>query len=156
VSCVLGCPYEGEVDARKVAELTESLFALGCYEVSLGDTIGTGTANSARKMFNACLDVADKNKLALHFHNTYGQALTNIYACLNLGANIIDASVAGLGGCPYAQGASGNIATEDVIYMLDGMGIHTGIKLAELLKTGNWISQQLDRTNNSQVGKALN
>jgi hydroxymethylglutaryl-CoA lyase len=155
VSCVLGCPYEGEIDASKVAEVTARLFALGCYEVSLGDTIGTGTANSARDMFSACLNVADKDKLALHFHNTYGQALANIYACLNLGANIIDASVAGLGGCPYAQGASGNIATEDVIYMLDGMGIYTGIKLPELLITGNWISQQLARTNNSQVGKAL-
>ena len=155
VSCVLGCPYEGSIDAKMVAQVTQQLFALGCYEVSLGDTIGTGTPLAAQKMLNACMEIAPIDKLALHFHNTYGQALANIYACLELGANIIDASVAGLGGCPYAKGASGNIATEDVIYMLNGMNIETGINLSKLIQTGQWISQKLERENSSQVGKAL-
>jgi hydroxymethylglutaryl-CoA lyase len=155
VSCVFGCPYEGKIQASKVAEVTEKLFELGCYEVSLGDTIGTGTPQKAQQMLQACMNIAPINKLALHFHNTYGQALANIYACLQLGANIIDASIAGLGGCPYAKGASGNVATEDVVYMLDGMGISTGINLNELIKTGNWISNKLNKDNNSQVGRAL-
>lgn len=154
VSCVLGCPYEGDIDPNKVAQVTKRLFELGCYEVSLGDTIGTGTPLAAQIMLKSCMNVAPIEKLALHFHNTYGQALTNIYACLELGANIIDASVAGLGGCPYAQGASGNVATEDVVYMLDGMNIETGIKLDTLIETGNWISAMLGKTNGSQVGKA--
>ena len=156
VSCVLGCPYEGSIDSNKVAQVTEQLFQLGCYEVSLGDTIGTGTAKAAQTMLQACMNIAPIEKLALHFHNTYGQALANIYACLELGANIIDSSVAGLGGCPYAKGASGNIATEDVIYMLNGLGIESGIDLDQLVETGNWISQQLNKPNNSQVGNALN
>ena len=155
VSCVLGCPYEGQIDANKVAEITEQLFKLGCYEVSLGDTIGTGTPSAAKNMLHACMNIAPIEKLALHFHNTYGQALANIYACLELGANIIDSSVAGLGGCPYAKGASGNVATEDVVYMLNGMNIDTGIDFIKLVKTGQWISQKLQRENNSQVGKAL-
>ncbi len=155
VSCVLGCPYEGSISTDKVAEVTEKLFNLGCYEVSLGDTIGTGTPIKAHEMFEACLKIADVDKLALHFHNTYGQALANIYACLQLGAQIIDASVAGLGGCPYAKGASGNIATEDVVYMLNGMNLTTGIDLSKLVETGNWISQTLNKINQSQVGKAL-
>lgn len=155
VSCVLGCPYEGEISADKVAEVTEKLFQLGCYEVSLGDTIGTGTPIKAQEMFKACQQIAETNKLALHFHNTYGQALANIYACMQLGAEIIDSSVAGLGGCPYAKGASGNVATEDVVYMLDGMNIETGINLQKLIETGNWISEKLNRENNSQVGKTL-
>lgn len=155
VSCVLGCPYEGQIDANKVAEVTGKLFELGCYEVSLGDTIGTGTPLSAQNMLKACMNVAPIEKLALHFHNTYGQALANIYACLELGANIIDSSVAGLGGCPYAKGASGNVATEDVIYMLNGMGIESGIDLHSLIKTGQWISKILGKPNSSQVGKAL-
>ncbi len=154
VSCVLGCPYEGEINPSKVAEVTEKLFDLGCYEVSLGDTIGTGTPLKAQKMLIQCMKIASIDSLALHFHNTYGQALANIYACLELGAQIIDASVAGLGGCPYAKGASGNVATEDVIYMLNGMGIETGIDLELLLKTGQWISQKLNKLNNSHVGKA--
>ena len=156
VSCVLGCPYEGEVNPNKVAEVTQQLFALGCYEVSLGDTIGTGTPIKARRMLKSCIKIADIDKLALHFHNTYGQALSNIYACLKLGASIIDASVAGLGGCPYAKGASGNVATEDVIYMLNGMDIKSGIDLKTLVKTGKWISRQLNKSNNSLVGKAYN
>lgn len=155
VSCVLACPYEGQISPDKVAEVTEQLFSMGCYEVSLGDTIGTGTPLSAQNMLKACMNIAPIENLALHFHNTYGQALANIYACLELGASIVDSSVAGLGGCPYAQGASGNIATEDVIYMLDGMGIESGINLTELIKTGNWISKQLDKHNNSKVGNAL-
>jgi len=156
VSCVLGCPYEGEISADKVAEVTEKLFQLGCYEVSLGDTIGTGTPRKAHEMFKSCQQIADTQYLALHFHNTYGQALANIYACMELGSEIIDSSVAGLGGCPYAKGASGNVATEDVIYMLNGMNIECGINLEKLVETGNWISEKLNRLNNSQVGKALN
>jgi hydroxymethylglutaryl-CoA lyase len=155
VSCVLGCPYEGQIDANKVADVTEQLFKLGCYEVSLGDTIGTGTPLAAQNMLNACMNIAPIENLALHFHNTYGQALANIYACLELGANIIDASVAGLGGCPYANGASGNVATEDVVYMLNGMGIESDVSLEKIINTGNWISQQLNNANSSQVGKAL-
>jgi len=154
VSCVLGCPYEGDIKAEKVAEITQKLFELGCYEVSLGDTIGTGTPIKAQQMLQACMDIAPVENLALHFHNTYGQALVNIYACLQLGANIIDSSVAGLGGCPYAKGASGNVATEDVIYMLNGMNIDSGIDLDTLIETGNWISNKLNKTNGSQVGKA--
>ncbi len=154
VSCVLGCPYEGEINPRKVAEVTKKLFELGCYEVSLGDTIGTGTPLKAQKMLTQCTEITSVETLALHFHNTYGQALANIYACLELGAHIIDASVAGLGGCPYAKGASGNIATEDVVYMLEGMGIETGIDLKKLIQTGQWISQKLNKSNNSHVGKA--
>jgi hydroxymethylglutaryl-CoA lyase len=155
VSCVLGCPYEGAIEANKVAQVCEQLFNLGCYEVSLGDTIGTGTPKAAQNMLATCMNIAPIEKLALHFHNTYGQALANIYACLELGASIVDSSVAGLGGCPYAKGASGNIATEDVVYMLDGMNIDTGINLAQLIETGHWISQQLNRENHSQVGNAL-
>ncbi|MBL4660741.1 MAG: hydroxymethylglutaryl-CoA lyase [Alcanivoracaceae bacterium] len=154
VSCVLGCPYEGEVKPEKVAQVAEKLFNLGCYEVSLGDTIGTGTPLKAQHMFNACLQVAAIDRLALHFHNTYGQALANIYACLQLGASIIDSSVAGLGGCPYAKGASGNVATEDVIYMLQGMNIETSINLNKLIETGNWISKSLNTLTSSQVGRA--
>lgn len=154
VSCVLGCPYEGLISPEKITQVTESLFKLGCYEVSLGDTIGTGTPLTAQAMLKACMNSAPIEKLALHFHNTYGQALANIYACMQLGAHIIDASVAGLGGCPYAKGASGNVATEDVVYMLKGMGIETGIDLEQLAATGNWISNELNRANSSNVGKA--
>ncbi len=154
VSCVLGCPYEGEINPSKVAEVTDKLFELGCYEVSLGDTIGTGTPLKAQKMLKQCIEIANIDTLALHFHNTYGQALANIYACLELGASIVDASVAGLGGCPYAKGASGNVATEDVVYMLDGMGIKTGVDLKTLIQTGKWISQKINKSNNSQAGKA--
>ncbi|VAW48992.1 Hydroxymethylglutaryl-CoA lyase [hydrothermal vent metagenome] len=154
VSCALGCPYEGEIHPKKVAEIAKKLFDLGCYQVSLADTIGTGTPLKAQAMFNQCLEIAPVDKLALHFHNTYGQALANIYACLQLGANIIDASVAGLGGCPYAAGASGNVATEDVVYMLHGMNITTEINLNKLIETGNWISNALNRSNSSQVGNA--
>ena len=155
VSCVLGCPYQGQVKPAEVANVTKKLLELGCYEVSLGDTIGTGTPIKAQSMLNECLKIAHIDKLALHFHNTYGQALANIFACMQLGAHIIDTSVAGLGGCPYAKGASGNIATEDVVYMLNGMNIDSGINLKELVKTGQWISNKLSRDNSSLVGQAL-
>ena len=155
VSCVLGCPYQGEIKPTAVADVTKKLLELGCYEVSLGDTIGTGTPIKAQSMLNECLKITHIDKLALHFHNTYGQALANIFACMQLGAHIIDSSVAGLGGCPYAKGASGNIATEDVVYMLNGMNIDSGINLEELIKTGQWISNKLNRENSSQVGKTL-
>lgn len=155
VSCVLGCPYQGEIKPTAVADVTKKLLELGCYEVSLGDTIGTGTPIKAQSMLNECLKITHIDKLALHFHNTYGQALANIFACMQLGAHIIDASVAGLGGCPYAKGASGNIATEDVVYMLNGMNIDSGINLEELIKTGQWISEKLARGNSSLVGQAL-
>jgi len=155
VSCVLGCPYEGQIDANKVAEVTEQLFNLGCYEVSLGDTIGTGTPLAAANMLKACMNIAPIESLALHFHNTYGQALANIYACLTLGASIIDSSVAGLGGCPYAKGASGNVATEDVVYMLNGLGIETGIDFDKLLKAGWFISDKLGKAPVSKVSNAM-
>ncbi len=143
VSCVLGCPYEGEIDPKKVQEVTEKLLNLGCYEVSLGDTIGVGTPLKAAKMYQLCLQIANKQQLALHFHDTYGQALVNIFACMQLGACIIDASVAGLGGCPYAKGASGNVATEDVIFMLDGMNCQTGVDLKKLKQTAYWIKNSI-------------
>ena len=155
VSCVLGCPYEGDVPVEKVREVTERLLNLGCAEVSLGDTIGVGTPEKARRLYLACREVADASQLALHFHDTYGQALANIYACLQEGAQAIDASVAGLGGCPYAAGASGNVATEDVVYLLDGLGIEHGVDLRKLAACGQWISQQLGRENGSRVGRAL-
>ncbi len=155
VSCVLGCPYAGPVAIDRVVSVTERLLAMGCDEVSLGDTIGVGTAESARRLYRACLAVAGPEQLALHFHDTYGQALANIHACLEEGACIIDASVAGLGGCPYAKGASGNVATEDVVYLLNGLGIAHGVDLPVLARTGHWISQQLGRDNNSKAGRAV-
>jgi len=155
VSCALGCPYEGEVQPQKVAEITKKLLDLGCYQISIADTIGTGTPLKAQTVFKECLKITTTQKLALHFHDTYGQALANIYACLQLGASTIDASVAGLGGCPYAKGASGNVATEDVVYMLNGMHVKTNIDLDQLVKTGQWISDKLKRVNHSQVGKTV-
>ena len=152
VSCVLGCPYEGEVSFKEVARISKALLDMGCYEISLGDTIGIGTPLQAQAMLETVLDVAPADKLALHFHDTRGQALANILACLEYGVSCIDASVAGLGGCPYAQGASGNVATEDVIYMLHGMGIKTGIDLEKLAVAGHYISEQLGSQNHSHVG----
>ncbi len=152
VSCVLGCPYEGEIDINKVADVSQALIKMGCYEVSLGDTIGVGTPIKAQRMVEAVLKVIPAEKIALHFHDTRGQALANILACLDYGIATIDASVAGLGGCPYADGASGNLATEDVVYMLDGMGIETGINLDKLVKAGQFITQQLGIQNHSRVG----
>ncbi|PKH32005.1 hydroxymethylglutaryl-CoA lyase [Shewanella sp. ALD9] len=155
VSCVLGCPYEGDIAVSEVARVSEILYKMGCYEISLGDTIGVGTPNKARKMVEAVAKVVPVDKLALHFHDTYGQALANIMACLDTGVSVFDASVAGLGGCPYAKGASGNLATEDLVYMLHGMGIDTGIDLAKLAFAGDNISRALGRSNGSKVANAI-
>ncbi|NKF51016.1 hydroxymethylglutaryl-CoA lyase [Shewanella sp. WXL01] len=155
VSCVLGCPYEGDIDVAEVARVSAILYNMGCYEISLGDTIGVGTPVKARRMVETVAKQVPVDKLALHFHDTYGQALANILACLETGVSVIDASVAGLGGCPYAKGASGNLATEDVVYMLNGMGIETDIDLTKLAKAGHAISQVLGRTNGSKVANAL-
>ena len=153
LSCVLGCPYEGDIDASAVAELAERLARMGCYEISLGDTIGAGTPLAAQKMLTTVTETVPMNKLAIHFHDTRGQALANIYACLELGISVIDASVAGLGGCPYAKGASGNVASEDLVYMLHGMGIKTGIDLDVLSDAGLFICQHLDRMPGSRLGQ---
>lgn len=156
VSCILGCPYEGETDFEKTAQITKSLLDYGCYEVSLGDTIGSGTPGKMQQLLATLFQAGiNKDQLAVHCHDTYGQALANIYAALELGISVVDASVAGLGGCPYAKGASGNVATEDVVYMLNGLGIETGVNLNALIKTGHFISDYLKRTNNSKVGMAL-
>lgn len=154
VSCVLGCPYEGEIDPKRVAHVAHALFAMGCYEVSLGDTIGTGTPGKTRQLFDLVSRDVPRDKLAGHFHDTYGQALANIYASLQEGICTFDSSVAGLGGCPYAKGASGNVASEDVLYMLDGLGIETGIELDALIAAGQRISDVLGRANGSRVARA--
>ncbi|MEO9588770.1 MULTISPECIES: hydroxymethylglutaryl-CoA lyase [Marinobacter] len=155
VSTVLGCPYEGDIAPDQVAKVAKALAELGCYEISLGDTIGVGTPLKAKRMLEAVAAEVPIEKLAAHFHDTYGQALANLYAVLEEGVSVIDASVAGLGGCPYAKGASGNVATEDVLYLLNGLGIKTGVDLNKLVTTGEWISEQLKRHNGSKVGQAL-
>ncbi|QSX41902.1 hydroxymethylglutaryl-CoA lyase [Shewanella cyperi] len=155
VSCVLGCPYDGEIAVSEVVRVSEILYKLGCYEISLGDTIGVGTPLKARKMVEAVAARVPVDKLALHFHDTYGQALANILACLETGVSVIDTSVAGLGGCPYAKGASGNLASEDLVYMLHGMGIDTGVDLKRLAAAGNAISQALGKASGSKVARAL-
>ncbi len=155
VSCVLGCPYEGKIEANAVAAVCDQLKQLGCDEISLGDTIGTGTPAVANALVKTVSSVVPIEQLAVHFHDTYGQALANILACLDAGIRIIDSSVSGLGGCPYAKGASGNVASEDVVYMLHGLGFATGIDLDALANTGDWISKQLQRPNNSKAGLAL-
>ena len=155
VSTVLGCPYEGDIAPEQVAKVAKALADMGCYEISLGDTIGTGTPLKAKRMLDAVAADVPIEKLAAHFHDTYGQALANLYAVLEEGVSVIDASVAGLGGCPYAKGASGNVATEDVLYLLNGLGIKTGVDLDKLVTTGEWISEQLKRHNGSKVGQAL-
>ena len=155
VSCVVGCPFEGEVAPAKVAEVAAALMAMGCYEVGLGDTIGVGTPTKIKAMIAACAERVPIAKLGAHFHNTYGQALANLLAALEMGIDAIDSSVAGLGGCPYAPGATGNVATEDVVYMLDGMGIETGIDLAALVRTAWFISDALGRPPVSSVARAL-
>jgi hydroxymethylglutaryl-CoA lyase len=154
VSCVLGCPYEGEIAPAAVARLAGDLIAMGCYEISLGDTIGVGTPAKARRLVEIVAGRVAIDRLALHFHDTYGQALANIFACLDLGVAVIDSAVAGVGGCPYAKGASGNVATEDVVYMLHGMGIETGLDLAGLCAAGGMISQALGRPTGSRVARA--
>ncbi|MBO6851947.1 MAG: hydroxymethylglutaryl-CoA lyase [Marinobacter sp.] len=155
VSTVLGCPYEGDIAPAQVAKVAKALADMGCYEISLGDTIGVGTPLKAKRMLAAVAAEVPIDKLAAHFHDTYGQALANLYAVLEEGVSVIDASVAGLGGCPYAKGASGNVATEDVLYLLNGLGISTGVDLNKLVATGDWICSQLKRRNGSKVGQAL-
>ncbi|MCK9797646.1 hydroxymethylglutaryl-CoA lyase [Pseudomonas sp. MAFF 302030] len=156
VSCVLGCPYEGDVAPEQVALVARELYAMGCYEVSLGDTIGTGTAGATRKMFEVVGAQVPRDKLAGHFHDTYGQAMANVYASLLEGIAVFDSSIAGLGGCPYAKGASGNVATEDVLYLLNGLGIETGVDLDQLLLAGQQICNVLGRPTGSRVAKARN
>lgn len=155
VSCVLGCPYEGEIPPAAVIKVSEALFEAGCYEISLGDTIGVGTPLKAKQLFEQVGRSIPIAKLAAHFHDTYGQALANLYACLEVGVKTIDASVAGLGGCPYAKGASGNVATEDVVYMLEGLGLSTGIELNKLIQAGHKVCQALGRDNRSKVANAI-
>lgn len=154
VSCVLGCPYQGDVALSDVAWVAEKLWQMGCYEVSLGDTIGVGTPLHAQRMLSAVAERVPMQHLALHFHNTYGQALANIASCLPLGVATIDSAVAGLGGCPYAKGASGNVATEDVVFMLQGMGIETGINLAKLVQAGADVCRHLNHGPRSNVAIA--
>lgn len=154
VSCVLGCPYQGDVAISDVVRVASELYRMGCYEISLGDTIGVGTPLHAQNMLKAVAEEVPIEHLALHFHNTYGQALANIAACLPLGVATIDTAVAGLGGCPYARGASGNLATEDLVYMLQGMGIDTGIDLAKLIHAGTQICTHLNHSPRSQVALA--
>jgi hydroxymethylglutaryl-CoA lyase len=155
ISCVAGCPYEGAVAPQKVAAVARALYDMGCYEISLGDTIGVGTPGKIQAMINACATGVPPDKLAGHYHDTYGQALANIYASMELGVATFDASVAGLGGCPYAAGASGNVATEDVVYLLEGLGIETGIDLDKVVDTGIWISSLLKRDPGSKAGRAI-
>ena len=155
VSTVLGCPYQGEVPLSDVARVARALHEMGCYEVSLGDTIGIGTPAKARAMLRAVADEVPMDALAIHFHDTWGQALANILACLEEGVAVVDAAVAGTGGCPYAQGASGNVASEDVVYMLHGMGIETGIDFTKLVETGVWLASKLGRETGSKAGRAL-
>ncbi|CAO3357816.1 hydroxymethylglutaryl-CoA lyase [Azospirillum melinis] len=154
VSCVLGCPYEGEIAPQAVADVAERLFAMGCYEISLGDTIGTGTPTKAQAMIAAVAERVPVDKIAVHFHDTYGQALANILAALQMGVAVVDSSVAGLGGCPYAKGASGNVASEDVLYMLNGLGIETGVDLDRLIAAGAFISDAIGRPTASKVARA--
>ena len=155
VSCVLGCPYEGEIAPAAVAAVSKALADMGCYEISLGDTIGTGTPLKAQAMIRAVAAVVPIERLAVHFHDTWGQALANILACLELGVAVVDSAVAGLGGCPYAKGATGNVATEDVVYMLDGMGIETGVDLAKLAAAGRAITAAIGKAPASKVAQVL-
>ena len=154
VSTVLGCPYQGEVPVADVVRVAERLHALGCYEISLGDTIGVGTPRQARAMLEAVAARVPMAALAVHFHDTRGQALANVDACLEAGVRVVDSSVTGLGGCPYARGATGNVATEDVLYLLHGNGYETGVALDAVIETGRWISAELGRENGSKVGRA--
>lgn len=156
LSCVLGCPYEGEMAPEKSAALANQLYQLGCDEISLGDTIGVGTPIKTQQLIKCVAQFVPIAKLAVHFHDTYGQALANIYAALQLGISVVDSSVAGLGGCPYARGASGNVATEDVLYMLEGMHIETGVNLKKLMQVGRFITEQLNTQLQSKANKAWN
>jgi hydroxymethylglutaryl-CoA lyase len=155
VSCVVGCPYEGDIAPEQVAAVAKTLYDMGCYEVSLGDTIGVGNPASVQRMLEACAKAVPMTKLAGHYHDTYGMAIANIHASLQMGLAVFDSSIAGLGGCPYAKGASGNVATEDVVYLLHGLGIETGIDLAKLAVIGDWISSAINRPNGAKAGRAL-
>ena len=155
VSCVMGCPYEGGISPRSVADVSKRLIDMGCYEISLGDTIGTGTPVATKRLLDSVLSVVNIEQLAVHFHDTYGQALVNLYSALEYGVATIDSAVAGLGGCPYARGASGNVATEDVLYMLNGMGINTGIDMEKLLVATQFISEVVNKVPSSKVANAL-
>jgi hydroxymethylglutaryl-CoA lyase len=154
VSTVIGCPYEGKIKPSAVATVSEKLLSMGCYEISLGDTIGVGTPGSFREMLKEVLKVAPVSKFAVHCHDTYGQALSNILTSLEFGISVVDSSVSGLGGCPYARGASGNAATEDVVYMLEGCGINTGVDLDLLIDAGKYICEELERQSESKVNRA--
>jgi len=156
VSCVLGCPYDGEIKPQAVVDVAKALSDLGCYEISLGDTIGVGTPGKARELLRAVAGAVPMAHLAMHFHDTYGQALANLYAGLEEGARVIDAAAGGLGGCPFAPGATGNVATEDVVYMLEGLGVATGVDMTKLVAATNEISDQLGRKPASRVAAALN
>ena len=155
VSCVVGCPYEGGIAPEQAAAVAKTLYDMGCYEVSLGDTIGVGNPATIQRMIEACARAVPITKLAGHYHDTYGMAIANIYASLQLGMAVFDSSIAGLGGCPYAKGASGNVATEDVVYLLHGMGVETGIDLAKLAVIGDWISSAINRPNGAKAGRAI-
>ena len=153
VSCVLGCPYEGEISPQMVVDVAERLLTLGCYEISLGDTIGVGTPGKVQTLIDRVTEVVPVEQLAVHFHDTYGQALANIFAALQKGVAIVDSSIAGLGGCPYAPGANGNVASEDVLYMLNGLSIKTGVDLTSLVAVSQTISRQLGKLPASRVAK---
>ena len=155
VSCVVGCPYEGAISPEQVRDVSQNLLDMGCYEISLGDTIGIGTPGEVATLLELLTQTIRASQLAVHCHDTYGQALANIYVALEHGIRIIDSSVAGLGGCPYADGATGNVASEDVVYMLHGLGYETGIDLDQLIDAGNFISEALDRDNNSRAANAI-
>ncbi len=155
VSCVMGCPYEGDIDPQRVADVSKTLLDMGCYEISLGDTVGVGTAEETKRLIEIVSKVIPMEKLAGHFHDTFGQALSNIYAAMEMGVSVFDSSVAGLGGCPYAKGAAGNVSSEDVAYMLKGCGVETGIDFEKLLDAGRFISNVIGREPNSKVSKAL-
>jgi hydroxymethylglutaryl-CoA lyase len=155
ISCVAGCPYSGAVEFETVAQIARELLAMGCYEISLGDTIGVGTAGQTKALIEYLARDIPLEKLAVHMHDTYGQALANIYAALECGVSVADSSVAGLGGCPYAAGASGNVATEDVVYLLNGLGIDHGVDLDRLILAGNIICEQLGKTNGSKAAQAI-
>jgi hydroxymethylglutaryl-CoA lyase len=156
ISCVLGCPYDGEVKPQAVVDVAETLWDLGCYEISLGDTIGVGTPIKARQLLRAVAGAVPMANLAMHFHDTYGQALANLYAGMEEGASVIDSAAGGLGGCPYAPGATGNVATEDVVYMLEGMGVATGVDMAKLVAATNEVSRLIGRPPVSRVAAAIN
>lgn len=156
ISCVAGCPYSGKVDATTVATIAKELLTMGCYEISLGDTIGVGTAGQIKALIESVAREVPLEKIAVHMHDTYGQALANIYASLEMGVNVIDSSIAGLGGCPYAAGASGNVATEDLVYLLNGLGIAHDTDLQKLIQAGNYISNILNKANQSKAAQAFN